>query len=88
MKTLPSIALMALFASTPATVIAVETPQGDTVIVPLMEQALSGIPGKTATVITVEYAPGAFTPPHTHPADTIVYVLDGEVEMQVEGAPS
>lgn len=57
----------------------------DTVITPLMEQALSARDAAVASVLTVEYAPGASTPPHTHPADTFVYVLSGSIEMQVAG---
>ena len=36
-------------------------------------------------MITVEYAPGAGTPPHRHDAHTFVYVLAGRLSMQVEG---
>ncbi len=57
----------------------------DTVLTPLVEQALAPRAAAVATMLTVEYAPGADTPPHTHPADTFVYVLSGAVEMQVEG---
>lgn len=57
----------------------------DTVITPLVEQALAPRASAVASMLTVEYAPGADTPPHTHPADTFVYVLSGAIEMQVEG---
>lgn len=56
-----------------------------TIITPLLEQALAPRSAAVASMVTVEYAPGAATPPHTHPADTFVYVLSGAVEMQVEG---
>ncbi len=56
-----------------------------TVITPLMEQPLASRAAPVASVVTVEYAPGAGTPSHTHPADTFVYVLEGAVEMQVAG---
>ncbi len=57
----------------------------DTVITPLLEQALPARAAAVASMVTVEYAPGAGTPPHTHPADTFVYVLQGAIEMQVAG---
>ena len=60
-------------------------PAADTVITPLIEHALAQRNTAVASMLTVEYAPGASTPPHTHPADTFVYVLDGAIEMQVEG---
>ena len=53
--------------------------------VPLLKQALAGIPGKEVLMVTVAYAPGAGTPPHRHDANTFVYVLEGSVVMQVAG---
>lgn len=60
----------------------------ETVITPLLEVPLAPVPDNAVgTLLTVEYAPGAATPPHTHPADTFVYVLEGAIDMQVEGGP-
>ena len=56
-----------------------------TIIVPLMNQALTGIDGKEGTMLTVEYAPGASTATHRHHAHTFVYVLQGSIVMQVAG---
>jgi quercetin dioxygenase-like cupin family protein len=56
----------------------------------LMTQALGGsggIAGKEAAMLTVEYAPGASSPRHRHNSHTFVYVLEGAVEMQVDGGP-
>ena len=52
---------------------------------PLMTKDLTGIPGKEALMITVEYAPGASSTEHRHNAHTFVYVLEGSVVMQVKG---
>ena len=68
-----------------ATASAHEESRADTVITPLLEQPLPMRESAVASMITVEYAPGASTPPHTHPADIFVYVLQGAVEMQVAG---
>ena len=57
----------------------------DTLITPLMEKPLANRAAAVAGLLTVEYAPGASTPPHSHPADTFVYVLEGAIEMQVAG---
>lgn len=57
----------------------------DTIITPLMEKPLAKRAAAVAGLLTVEYAPGAGTPPHSHPADTFVYVLEGAIEMQVAG---
>ena len=51
----------------------------------LLAKQLPEVPGKEIEVITVNYAPGAADPIHRHDAHTVVYVLEGEVEMQVRG---
>ncbi len=51
----------------------------------LMTQDLVGAPGKEALMITVTYAAGAASLPHRHDAQVFVYVLEGEVTMQVQG---
>jgi len=54
-------------------------------VTPLMTRELVGTPGKEATMITVEYAPGGSSAEHRHDAHTFVYVLEGSVVMQVRG---
>jgi quercetin dioxygenase-like cupin family protein len=56
-------------------------------VTPLMSQGLLGDPGKEALMITVTYGPGAASLPHRHDAQVFVYVLEGEVTMQVQGQP-
>lgn len=51
----------------------------------LMTKDLAHIPGKEVTMITVDYAPGAADPVHRHNASAFVYVLQGSIEMQMEG---
>lgn len=51
----------------------------------LLSKPLEGIPGKEGTMIIVEYPPGASDPIHRHNASAFVYVLEGVVEMQMEG---
>lgn len=51
----------------------------------LMTQDLLGAPGKEALMITVTYGAGAASVPHRHDAQVFVYVLEGEVTMQVQG---
>jgi quercetin dioxygenase-like cupin family protein len=77
--------LAALYLPTLAT--ADGTAPADTVITPLIEKPLSMPATPVASMVTVEYAPGAGTPAHQHPADTFVYVLEGAIEMQVAGGP-
>lgn len=54
----------------------------------LMERELPDLAGKEALMLTVEYPPGGASPPHRHDADVLVYVLAGEVTMQVAGQPA
>jgi quercetin dioxygenase-like cupin family protein len=57
----------------------------DAKVTPLMTKDLTDIAGKEATMLTVEYAPGASSAEHRHNAHTFVYVLEGSVVMQVKG---
>lgn len=52
---------------------------------PLMTKELTGLAGKEAVMLTVEYAPGASSSKHRHNAHTFVYVLEGSIVMAVEG---
>lgn len=45
------------------------------------------MPGKEVLIETVDYPPGVSSPPHRHDAQTFVYVLQGQVVMQVQGGP-
>jgi len=49
----------------------------------LLTKQLPEAPGKEIEVITVNYASGGVDAIHRHDAHAVVYVLDGEVEMQV-----
>ncbi len=51
----------------------------------LMKQSLADMAGKVATVLTVDYAPGAVSDAHVHPGSVFAYVLEGSVVSQVEG---
>ena len=51
----------------------------------LLSKDLVGAPGREISMITVEYPPGASSPPHTHHAQAMVYVLEGSIVMQLKG---
>jgi len=57
----------------------------DAKVVPLLAKELANIPGKEGLMLTVEFPPGGSSPAHRHNAHVFVYVLEGAVEMQVEG---
>jgi len=54
-------------------------------VTPLMEKALTDLPGKEVLMLTVEYPPGSADQVHRHNANAFVYVLEGSIVMQVRG---
>jgi quercetin dioxygenase-like cupin family protein len=53
----------------------------------LIEEPLAEIPNAEVTVITLTVAPGAVSPPHQHTGPVFAYLLEGEIENQVEPNP-
>jgi quercetin dioxygenase-like cupin family protein len=53
----------------------------------LMQEALAEIPNPEVTVITLTVAPGAMSPPHEHTGPVFAYLLEGEIENQVDPNP-
>jgi quercetin dioxygenase-like cupin family protein len=54
----------------------------------IVHRADVSVPGREAVIARVEIAPGASAGRHIHPGDEISYVLEGEVEILVEGQPA
>ena len=54
----------------------------------LVTRADVSVPGREAVVARVEVAAGASAGRHTHPGDEISYVLEGEVDLLVDGQPA
>ena len=48
---------------------------------------LADYPGKEGHMIEVSYPPGAQDMVHRHDADAFVYVLEGQIVMQLKGQP-
>ena len=49
---------------------------------------LADYPGKEGRMIEVTYPPGAKDMVHRHDADAFVYVLEGQIVMQLSGKPA
>ncbi len=60
--------------------------QAGFVRVPLQTQDLS-TPGKIAVQVRGEFDPGFGTGRHTHPGEELTYILEGEIEVRVDGQP-
>lgn len=60
-----------------------------TTVKPLFHRALPNVPGKILIAEEVTFAPGAASPPHTHPrsAFVVAQVLSGEIVSAVGAAP-
>src|SRR6202030_1066413 len=54
----------------------------------LIDEDLAGADRKELLMLTVEYLPGGASLPHRHDAQVFVYVLQGELTMQVAGSPA
>ena len=52
---------------------------------PVLTKDLAGVPGKEVVMLTLDVAPGAASNAHRHNANTFVYVLEGQMVMQVKG---
>ncbi len=55
----------------------------------VFDQALPNVPGKSMRTVLVEYAPGAGSPSHRHPASAFIYarVLEGAIRSKVNDEP-
>lgn len=80
-------ALLAGVASWQISAFAAEPPASTALVEELFQKELAGAPDKEVLMLTVEYPPGVSSLPHRHDAQVFVYVLQGEVKMQVAGSP-
>jgi quercetin dioxygenase-like cupin family protein len=46
-----------------------------------------GIPGREAVLVRTEFSPWASIAKHTHPGEEMVYVLEGELTIELAGKP-
>lgn len=50
-----------------------------------LQRAALSVPGREVVQVRVDFAPGAAFGMHRHPGEEIVYVIEGELEYEVEG---
>ena len=59
----------------------------EAVVAPVLHQtAMAGLEGMEANIVRFDVEPGWATPRHTHPGHLFVYVVEGTLEIDVEGA--
>jgi quercetin dioxygenase-like cupin family protein len=53
------------------------------------DHVLPNVPGKSIKSVLVEYGPGGWSPPHTHPKSAFIYatVLEGAIRSSVNHGP-
>jgi len=74
-----SLAALLLLAAVPAAAVDVKD---------LFAIDLPDSPGKEGRMIEVSYPPGGGDPVHVHNAHAFVYVLEGQIVMQLKGQPA
>jgi quercetin dioxygenase-like cupin family protein len=84
--TLSALALTAFALLPPLPAPAAGDAAADATVRELAVQTLAGNTDKELRLLTVDYRPGGMSLPHRHNAQVLVYVLEGRVRMQVEGA--
>jgi len=52
---------------------------------PIIVAPIAGVDGKELVVLGLTIAPGAASPIHTHPGDCVGTVIEGTIELLVEG---
>ena len=58
---------------------------GQPAIEPLLKIILEDLGGSEASVVTIDMEPGGETVRHIHPGHVFVYLLEGTVEVEIEG---
>jgi quercetin dioxygenase-like cupin family protein len=89
LATLPLLPLLArpAAAADPTCGAAAGAAPGEVRVKPLQQQAVNLPAASEANVVLLEFPPGAGAAPHRHPGPVFVYVIEGAIEMQVEGGP-
>jgi quercetin dioxygenase-like cupin family protein len=54
-------------------------------VTPLLTKDMPDVAGKEASMVIVSYPPGGSSAPHRHNSDLFVYMLEGNMVMQLKG---
>ncbi len=59
---------------------------GETAITPVLTTAIKGMPNTEAKILLFDVDPGWKTDHHIHPGQLFVYILEGGLRLEVDGA--
>ncbi|MGH8285400.1 MAG: hypothetical protein ACRETT_06500 [Steroidobacteraceae bacterium] len=76
-----ALSVLLVFAGSSA--VRADEPQSSAAVTPLISRDLTGIPGKEAVMMTVEYLPGGASRPHRHDAHVFVYVPAQAIRLRI-----
>ena len=71
-----------MLAATALLTAAAPQPAGEEVVKPVCAEKLTNAPGKTLTVVTVNYPPGGKSGVHHHAGSVLAYVLSGAIRSE------
>ena len=85
-KKLQFVAMAALVAGAVLAPLGAQAQQSGVTRTALQRHDLSA-PGREALQVRVDLAPGVAFGKHTHPGEEVIYVLEGQLEYQIEDKP-
>ena len=86
MKKMQIMAMAALVAGAVLAPLGAQAQQSGVTRTDLQRHDLSA-PGREAIQVKVDLAPGVAFGKHTHPGEEVIYVLEGQLEYQIEDKP-
>jgi quercetin dioxygenase-like cupin family protein len=54
----------------------------------MKNEVVSSVPGKEAYMIDIDWGVGSSTGRHTHPGDEYAEIVEGELQLNIEGQPA
>jgi quercetin dioxygenase-like cupin family protein len=86
LKNMQIVAMAALVAAAVLAPLGAQAQQSGVTRTDLQRHDLSS-PGREAIQVRVDLAPGVAFGKHTHPGEEVIYVLEGQLEYQIEDRP-
>jgi quercetin dioxygenase-like cupin family protein len=86
LKKMKTVAMAALVAAAVLAPLGAQAQQSGVTRTDLQRRDLSA-PGREAIQVRVDLAPGVAFGKHTHPGEEVIYVLEGQLEYQIEDKP-